>query len=204
MLNYGYGDSMMRGRIKCGKPFLAVFDALTGKQEKFLPLYDKKHVMNDGFLSDNGVFLAGSEKAVYCSFQDSTINVKDWDKKQFGSLFLIPNHDLYAFHGMAPKLTLVKAGASTCPMLTDKNKLCVLDDHMNILDTYELGETFAVRFKIDDAICLQNNADKSNYWLIYPDGTALAKFKWQPSLVKSAGNNNIIVVYKHKISTFKL
>lgn len=36
--------------------------------------------MNDGFLSDNGVFLAGSEKAVYCSFQDSTINVKDWDK----------------------------------------------------------------------------------------------------------------------------
>lgn len=204
MLNYGYGDSMMRGRIKCGKPFLAVFDALTGKLEKFLPLYDKKHIMNDGFLSDNGVFLAGSEKAVYCSFQDQTINVKDWDKKQFGSLFLIPNHDLYAFHGMASKLTLVKAGASTCPMLTDKNKLCVLDDHMNILDTYELGETFAVRFKIDDAICLQNNVDKSNYWLIYPDGTALAKFKWQPSLVKSAGNNNIIVVYKHKISTFKL
>lgn len=203
MLNYGYGDSMMRGRIKCGKPFLAVFDALTGKQEKFMPLYDKKHVMNDGFLSDNGVFLAGSDKAVFCSFQDSTINVNDWNKKQLGSLFLIPNHELYAFHGMAPKLTLVKAGDGICPMVTDKGKLCVLDNHVNVLDTYELGETFSVRFKSDDAICLQNNGDKSNFWLIYPDGTALAKFKWKPSLVKSAGNY-IIVAYRHKISTFKL
>ncbi len=203
MLNYGYGDSMMRGRIKCGKPFLAVFDALTGKQEKLLPLYDKKHIMNDGFLSDNGVFLAGSDKAVYCSFQDSTVNAKDWDRKHLGALVLIPSHELYAFHGMAPKLTLVKADEDVCPIWTDKSKLCILDVHMNMLDTYEQEETFSIRFRSADAICLQNNDDKSNYWLIHSDGTALAKFKWKPSLVKSAGKS-IIVAYRHKVSTFKL
>ena len=60
MLNYGYGKSLMRGTVKCGKPFLASFDAQTGDRERMFPLYDKKHVMSDGMLTESGVFLAGS------------------------------------------------------------------------------------------------------------------------------------------------
>lgn len=66
MLNYGYGKSLMRGTVKCGKPFLASFDAQTGDRKKMFPLYDKKHIMNDGMLTESGVFLAGSDKLYIC------------------------------------------------------------------------------------------------------------------------------------------
>lgn len=123
MLNYGYGNSLMRGTVKCGKPFLASFDAQTGDREKMFPLYDKKHVMNDGMLTESGVFLAGSDKAVYLSFADSAVISKDWDRRANGALTMVLRKPFYAFHGLAPKLTLVEAFDKVCPMQTSTNKL---------------------------------------------------------------------------------
>lgn len=165
MLNYGYGFSLMRGRVKCGKPFLASFDAQTGDMEKMFPLYDKKHIMNDGLLTEKGVFLAGADKAVYLSFADSAVINKDWDRKGNGSLELVLRRPFYAFHGDAPKLSLIEASDKVCPMQTSANKFFVFDDKLDILDSYELNEMFAVKFWLNDVLCVQNQEDKSNFRL---------------------------------------
>ena len=201
MLNYGYGYSLMRGNVKCGKPFLAVFDGKTLNQEKFLPLYDKKHIMNDGLLNTQGVFLAGGDKAVYLSFQDSSICTFDSSVKKYGSLYYIPRTPLYGYHGNPVKLTLLQANEDVCPMLTSKNKVCLFDCKMSLLDSYEDYETFYPCFKSGNVICVQNNKDKSNYWLIRPDGSAYAKIKWTPNSIYKA-SNSIIVVYRNKLASF--
>lgn len=75
--------------------FLGFFDAQTGDREKMFPLYDKKHVMNDGMLTESGVFLAGSDKAVYLSFADSAVISKDWDRRASGALTMVlRNHSM--------------------------------------------------------------------------------------------------------------
>lgn len=95
----------------------------------------------------------------------------------------------------------MQANEDVCPMLTSKNKVCLFDHKMNLLDSYEDYETFYPCFKSGDVICVQNNKDKSNYWLIRPDGSAYAKIKWAPNSVYKA-SNSVIVVYRNKLASF--
>ena len=203
MLNYGYGNSLMRGTVKCGKPFLASFDAQTGDREKMFPLYDKKHVMNDGMLTESGVFLAGSDKAVYLSFADSAVISKDWNRSANGALTMVLRKPFYAFHGLAPKLTLVEAFDKVCPMQTSTNKLFVFNDKLDILESYDLYETFSVCFRLDDVLCIQNRDDKSNFRLIHPDGSSIGKLKGKPVATLLKGRN-VLAVYDDHLTVFRL
>lgn len=203
MLNYGYGNSLMRGTVKCGKPFLASFDAQTGDREKMFPLYDKKHVMNDGMLTESGIFLAGSDKAVYLSFADSAVISKDWDRRANGALTMVLRKPFYAFHGLAPKLTLVEAFDKVCPMQTSTNKLFVFNDKLDILESYDLYETFSVCFRLDDVLCIQNRDDKSNFRLIHPDGSSIGKLKGKPVAALLKGRN-VLAVYDDHLTVFRL
>lgn len=202
MLNYGYGNSLMRGRVKCGNPFLAVFDTQSGNRERFVPLYDKKHVMNDGALTDDGVFLAGSNQVVYLSFQDSTFVKKEWERKKLGSLDYVLREPFYGIHGDAQKLSLLETTSKRCPMCTDKNKLFVIDNKLNVLDSYEYSEIFSVSFRLEDVICVKNRGVMSDFRLIRPDGTLMGKLKYKPLETILCGKN-AIVVYDHQISLCK-
>lgn len=203
MLNYGYGHSLMRGRVKCGKPFLASFDAQTGDMDRMFPLYDKKHVMNDGMLTESGVFLAGANKAVYLSFADSAVISKDWDRTSNGALALVLREPFYAYHGDASKLALIEATDKMCPMQTSTNKFFVFDDKLDVLDSYEQDETFAVNFRLDDVLCVQNRKDLSNFRLIHPNGSSVGNLKWNPKVVMLKGRNTV-VVYDKKLAVFRL
>lgn len=203
MLNYGYGNSLMRGIVKCGKPFLSVFDAKDGKLEKTLPLYDKKHVMNDGVITEKGVFLAGGDKAVFLSFQDSAFVTKDWDKKETGALMYVCRRKLYGYHGKAPVLSLIQPTAEACPMITGKGNVSILDEKLEVRDTFEPYEMFSVRFEEGDAVCLQNQDDKTNFWLIHRDGSPLAKMKWKPWSIFKA-DKKALVGYRSSIASFTI
>lgn len=203
MLNYGYGNSLMRGIVKCGKPFLAVFDAKSGQQEKMLPLYDKKHVMNDGLITEKGVFLAGGDKAVYLSFQDSAFVSKDWDKKHLGDLLYVCRRKFYGYHGKAPALSLIQPTAEACPMITGKGNVSVLDEKLEVKDTFEPYEMFSIRFEKEDAVCLQNQDDKTNFWFIHHDGSPLAKVKWNPWAIFKA-DKKAVVAYRSSIVSFTI
>lgn len=204
MLNYGYGNSLMRGRVKCGKPFLAVFDAETGRREKMIPLYDKKHIMNDGMLTADGVFLAGSDKVVHLSFQDSTVVAKDWKNgKNIGDLLFVAHAPYYGFHGDDEQMTLIEPTSKTCPMMTTKKKLFVFDEKLDTLSSYDISEVFRVRFRVNDVVCVQNCEESNNFWLIKIDGTPVGKMKWKPTNVLLRGEN-AIAVYEHKVSVFQL
>lgn len=203
MLNYGYGNSLMRGIVKCGKPFLSVFEAKDGKQEKTLPLYDKKHVMSDGLITEKGVFLAGGDKAVYLSFQDSAFVIKDWDKKEMGALLYVCRRKLYGYHGKAPVLSLIQPTAETCPMISGKGSVSVLDEKLEVKDTFEPFEMFSVCFEEGDAVCLQNQDDDTNFWLIHQDGSPLAKVKWKPWTIFKA-DKKALVGYRSSIVSFTI
>lgn len=203
MLNYGYGNSLMRGIVKCGKPFLAVFDAKDGKQEKTLPLYDKKHVMSDGLITEKGVFLAGGDKAVYLSFQDSAFVTKEWDKKHLGDLLYVCRRKFYGYHGQAPALSLIRPTAETCPMIAGKGNVSVLDEKLEVKDTYKPYEMFSIRFVERDAVCLQNQDDKTNFWFVHQDGSPLAKVKWSPWSIFKA-DKKAVVGYRSSIVSFTI
>lgn len=204
MLNYGYGNSLMRGRVKCGKPLLAVFDAETGRQEKMIPLYDKKHVMNDALLTDEGVFLAGNDKVVHFSFRDSTVVAKDWKNgKNNGNLIYVAYQPHYGYHGDDKQLTLIEPSPKTCPMMTSKERLFVFDEKLDTLSSYDISELFRVRFRLEDVVCVQNCKEKDNFWLVKVDGEPIGKMKWEPTNVLLCGEN-AIAVYEHKVSVFQL
>ena len=203
MLNYGYGNSLMRGIVKCGKPFLSVFDAGNGKLEKTLPLYDKKHVMNDGLITERGVFLAGGGKSVYLSFLDSAFVTKEWDKKHLGDLVYVSRRKFYGYHGKAPALSLIQPTAEACPMVTGKGNVSILDEKLEVKDTFEPYEMFSIRFEEGDAVCLQNQDDKTNFWLIHHDGSPLAKVKWKPWTMFKA-DKKALVGYRSSIVSFTI
>lgn len=204
MLNYGYGVSTARGRVKCGKPFLAVFDAETGRQEKMIPLYDKKHIMNDALLTDEGGFLAGNDKVVHLSFRESTVVTKDWKNgKNNGNLIYVASQPHYGFHGDDEQMTLIEPTSKTCPMMSSKERLFVFDEKLDTLSSYDISEMFRVRFRLDDVVCVQNCKDNHNFWLIKIEGKPIGKMKWEPTNVLLRGEN-AIAVYEHKVSVFQL
>lgn len=41
----------------------------------------------------------------------------------------------------------------------------VFNDKLDILESYDLYETFSVCFRLDDVLCIQNRDDKSNFRL---------------------------------------
>lgn len=204
MLNYGYGESLMRGRVKCGKPFLAIFDTSIGNIIKYTPLYDAKHVMYDGMLTGKGVYLAGGDKAVFLPLQDSAVHVLDWKTKENGALkVVLQQKQLYGFHGDVHKLTKIEASEDVCPMETDMKKCFLFDSNLKVLEHYELGETFRVCFEAGDVVCLQNREDSSNCWLAHRDGTPIARMKWKPNLLFLCGNH-AFVVYDKSVASMEM
>ena len=159
--------------------------------------------MNDGMLTESGVFLAGSDKAVYLSFADSAVISKDWNRSANGALTMVLRKPFYAFHGLAPKLTLVEAFDKVCPMQTSTNKLFVFNDKLDILESYDLYETFSVCFRLDDVLCIQNRDDKSNFRLIHPDGSSIGKLKGKPVAALLKGRN-VLAVYDNHLTVFRL
>lgn len=207
MLNLGYGISSLRGIVKCGRPFLAVYDAATGEAGDFTQLSDKKQVMDDGVLTGDGVFLASGDKVAYMSLADRKVVSKELDVKKEHRLVNVLNGGIgYVAHSDDRRLRPLPLPADSCAIMDATGGITIFNRNMDVVDSYVADEVYTEIGRCNDIVLvMRRDGDLSRFYLVKKDGTYLASMKWQPKAATIVpGDSHVVVVYKDRIALASL
>lgn len=179
VVNYAFGLSAGINIKPCGKPFVASFDATTGEQLYLIPLSEEKDYIADGYVSPDTAVLLLGDRIVMQHLADSTHREKPWNTDAYGYLEMLPTDTLYTYRLNDENLTPLHSGSQHWVVSTDKGKIKVVNDELNITDDYLMANTFLKigRFSNIDLVTNDDGSGEGDYWLVRPDGKPLGKMR---------------------------
>lgn len=207
MLNLGYGISSLRGIVKCGRPFLAVYDAATGEAGEITQLSDKKQVMDDGVLTDEGVYLASGDKVAYLSLTDRKVVSKEFDVKKEHRLNNVLSGGVgYVAHSDDRLLKQLPHPSDSCAIMDATGGIMIFNSNLDVVDSYAGNEVYNEIGRWNDIVLVVRHDEGLNrFFLVKKDGTYLANLKWQPKAATIVpGDSHVVVVYKDRIAMASL
>ena len=99
MLNMGYGRLGTGRAVKNGKPFIALFDKRTGKQQYLHQLSEKKKMMTASLITDSRAWML-LDGNIICQpdLTDSVTTQAQWDERTYGEALGFVNDTIYIRH----------------------------------------------------------------------------------------------------------
>lgn len=205
MLNLGYGTSSTRGIVKCGRPFVASFNPETGQQETSIELFDKKQVVEDMHMTDNGIFFITDNKAGYLSLDDNKMETKEFETIDINGWFcdIIADSCIYKKENTENSLTPLTPSNDYCNILNRFRSITVIDRSLNVVNTFSPKHLYIKNCADNDLTCMVPLSIFNDILLIHNDGTVAARVHEKPEAI-FLKNNYYIAVCKNRIMKFHI
>lgn len=179
VVNYAFGLAGGTQMKVCGKPFVASFDAATGKMLYSKALSDDKDMVTGAYVGKDDAFIMFPDRIVFQQLCDSTIQTQKWNTTAYGALTSLVNDTIYTFRLNDQTLTPLYSDSTHCVVFTDKGEMKVVDNKLNITDDYQLSNVF-IKLCGAKGMALVTNDDKDGlgqYILIKDNGEPIGDFK---------------------------
>lgn len=176
LLNHGLGMAMGYAPVKSGQPFIAEFDAATGRQLSFRMLADKKEMVVGTAAGPSGDNIVFDNMITHIARNDTASTTTMWDYKSHGRIKAVLNKSCCA---LKPDGTMFKMPASDCSelwVITEKDSVFVLNQAYDITGSYPLSNMYVSLFESADYSCVEACTDKQDFWLVKSDGTPYRHF----------------------------
>lgn len=176
LLNHGLGMAMGYAPVKSGQPFIAEFDAATGRQLSFRMLADKKEMVVGTAAGPSGDNIVFDNMITHIAHNDTASTSTMWDYKSHGRIKAVLNKSCCA---LKPDGTMFKMPASDCSelwVITEKDSVFVLNQAYDITGSYPLSNMYVSLFESADYSCVEACTDKQDFWLVKSDGTPYRHF----------------------------
>ena len=174
MVNYAFGLRGGANMKTVGKPFIASFDAATGKTVCFNYLTAKKNRIVKSACSANAVYLMFDDALGRMGLRDSVVDVQPWNSKADGQLVAMLSDTIYTFRESDQTLTPLCVSDHRCVVMTDQEKLFVVDDRLKIVEDYAADHIYRVLCRWGDCALVNFNGRKGDNWIIRKSGEPLA------------------------------
>lgn len=195
VINYAFGLVGGYQSRPCGKPFVASFDAETGKQLYCSSLSDDKENVCGAFVDKDYAYMIFPDRLAYQQLDDSTINIKNWNTDAYGNLSAIPDDTIYTYRLNDLDLTPLYCDSTHFIVITDTDKMKVVDTSLKITDDYQADNVY---FKIGeaDSLALVTNDDGDGlgqYLIIKDNGQLVGRFNKKVTSFAMHGDNAYIL-----------
>jgi hypothetical protein len=182
MLNDGYGMKENKGKVKSGKPFLASFDASTGQQQSFMYLTTKKDIIEDSYITSDGVFLVFDDGTAFQQLTDSVVNIREWNVSRKEELVGILKEPRYVISNGS--FQPVMATEELCPVLNEKDDVFVINRQNEVVTQYDVANLFREYARYGNALVIGNG---ERFYIIGQDGRMISQLTAKVRDVKIEG-----------------
>ena len=182
MLNDGYGMKENKGKVKSGKPFLASFDASTGQQQSFMYLTTKKDIIEDSYITSDGVFLVFDDGTAFQQLTDSVVNIREWNVSRKEELVSILKEPRYVISNGS--FQPVMATEELCPVLNEKDDVFVINRQNEVVAQYDVANLFREYARYGNALVIGNG---ERFYIIGQDGRMISQLTAKVRDVKIEG-----------------
>lgn len=196
MLNYGFGWKDGRRKVKCGRPFIAGFDCKSGRQLFFNRLSLKKDIVEDALVARDAVYMLFDDGLAYQELTDSVVNITPWDIDKYGKLRGLLPDTLYVLDPERKEFTPLAFDGVNCPVYTDRDKVYVVDNELQVKQEFPSELLYFVCFTMDDYLCVRRNDD---YWLLHKLGMPVAHFQLEMRKGTVVGNQLVILTENNQL-----
>jgi hypothetical protein len=190
LVNYGYG--IADARRKYGRPFIACYDAGSGKELFFNRLSTKKDMIEDALRTDEAIFLLFDDGMAYQSYTDSIVRITPWNTREHGKLQgLLPpycyvaNEDTTAFELLVPEL-------GNCLVYNDRNEVFRINTDLTISTSYQADHVYTPSFTLQDYLCIINRWN-GDVRFVHQTGMPVAHLTIPFRMGRVAGNKLILL-----------
>ena len=171
LLNYGYGESSTGKQKKMGQPFMAAYDAGTGKNIYMNLLTIDRDFVKEAHVTPEGSLMMFDNGLAYNKTQsDATVNITPWDIQKYGELSHIMRDTVYVCQTGGHAFQTICASAAGCPVETVTGDVCMVDQQLNIRDTYPLDIVYRPLAKTDNYTLVYHSEPTPELWFISKDG----------------------------------
>lgn len=174
--NIATGLSEGREATACGRPFVASFDAGTGRRLSARWLSGGKSALTAMAAFGGGVFMATDSLIAWRSLGDTAVASKPWDAAAYGNIAAMPEGTLYVLSRPGNTLTPLRGDGRHAIVVTDRGKTLVVDSRLNITGEWPSANCYMPMAHDGDVVVVGNGGEykPGDCWIVHRDGTPVA------------------------------